>query len=154
MAAVKNFFAEELQPEYDPWRDLAGSLWFAVENILAVEKVMIKLKNIEEDRGSGKFKFSVLVIKRPDLYPNWTDPFYADWSEPDSDDYDDDGPEEQVFYCTLVTVDIIKIDSLQKMSGLVVSKMETPEALLVDGKPMPNRLLSIVQNLISKDFNK
>ena len=44
--------------------------------------------------------------------------------------------------------------SLQKMSGLVVSKMETPEALLVDGKPMPNRLLSIVQNLISKDFNK
>ena len=49
---------------------------------------------------------------------------------------------------------IIKIDSLQKMSGLVVSKMETPEALLVDGKPMPNRLLSIVQNLISKDFNK
>ena len=101
MAAVKNFFAEELQPEYDPWRDLAGRLWFAVENIL-VEKVMIKLKNIEEDRGSGKFKFSVLVIKRPDLYPNWTDPFYADWSEPDSDDDYDDGPKEQVFYCTLV----------------------------------------------------
>ena len=50
MGAVKNFFVEELQPEYDPWRDLAGSLWFAVENILAVEKVMIKLKNIEEDR--------------------------------------------------------------------------------------------------------
>ena len=105
MAAVKNFFAEELQPEYDPWHDLAKSLWFAVENILAFEKVMIKLKNIEEDRGSGKFKFSVLVIKRPDLYPDWTDPFYADWSEPDSDDYDDDGPEEQVSYCTLVTVD-------------------------------------------------
>ena len=53
-----------------------------------------------------------------------------------------------------LSLDIIKIDSLQKMSGLVVSKMETPEALLVDGKPMPDRLLSIVQNLISKDFNK
>ena len=51
-----------------------------------------------------------------------------------------------------LSLDIIKIDALQKMSGLVVSKMETPKALLVDGKPMPKRLLFIEQNLISKDF--
>ena len=92
-----------LQPEYAPWRDLAGTLYFAVENILEQEKVMIKLKNIEEEREKGKFNFSVFVIKRPDLYPNWTDPFYADWSEPDSDNDYEDGPEEQIFYCTLVS---------------------------------------------------
>ena len=154
MSAVKNFFAEDLQPEYAPWRDLAGSLYFAVENILEQEKVMIKLDNIEEDRGSGKFKFSVFVIKRPDLYPNWNEAFYADWSEPDSDDGYEDGPEEQIFYGTLVTVDIIKIDSLQKQSALVVSKMKSPGALIIDGKQMPKRLLSIVQDLIDKDLNK
>ena len=155
MGAVKNFFAEEdLQPEYAPWRDLAGTLYFAVENILEQEKVMIKLKNIEEERGKGKFNFSVFVIKRPDLYPNWTDPFYADWSEPDSDNDYEDGPEEQIFYCTLVTVNIIKIDSLKKMSALVVSKMNSPEALIIDGEQMPTRLLSIVQDLMDKDLDE
>ena len=43
---------------------------------------------------------------------------------------------------------------LKKMSALVVSKMNSPEALIIDGEQMPTRLLSIVQDLMDKDLNE
>ena len=94
----------------------------------------------------------VLVIKRPQFYPNWIDPFFADWSDPESDDESGDVDVEQVFFCMQVTVNLIQIDTLEKASALVATKMKNPESRTVFGKPIPNKILSIVHNLTSKDL--
>ena len=92
------------------------------------------------------------MIKRPQFYPNWIDPFFADWSDPESDDESVNAEVKQVFFCMQVTVNLIQIDTLEKASALVVTKMKNPESLTVFGKPIPNKILSIVHNLTSKNL--
>ena len=36
--------------------------------------MMVKLKNICDDKKSGEFEFKVFLTKRPEVYPNWDDP--------------------------------------------------------------------------------
>ena len=36
--------------------------------------MMVKLKNIRDDKESGEFEFKVFLTKRPEVYPNWDDP--------------------------------------------------------------------------------
>ena len=154
MLKVKELFSEEIKTEVSPWVDLAASLWGVVQQLplFNEERMMVKIKDIDEDRASGQFKCRVLVIKRPQFYPNWIDPFFADWSDPESDDESGDVEIEQVFFCIQVTVNLIKIDTLEKASALVVTKMKNPESLTVCGKPMPKKILSIVHNLTSKNL--
>ena len=49
MTAVKNLFAEELPPEYAPFRDLAGRLWHSIFGLLKHDKMMVKIKDIDCD---------------------------------------------------------------------------------------------------------
>ena len=46
---------------------------------------MVKLQNIHDNRGENYFKFTVVLLKRPQFYPKSTDPFFAMWSDPESD---------------------------------------------------------------------
>ena len=36
--------------------------------------MIVKLKNIRDDKESGEFEFKVFLTKRPEVYPNWDDP--------------------------------------------------------------------------------
>ena len=103
-------------------------------------RMMVKIKNIHDDRESGEFDFKVFLTKRPEVYPNW--------DEPESDE--EELPAD-VFFAMKVTVKVESIDSLKKSSGLLVANM-TPDNLLVEEKPMPKILLSYVKNLASKDM--
>ena len=46
---------------------------------------MVKLQNIHDSRGENYFKFTVVLLKRPQFYPKSIDPFFAMWSDPESD---------------------------------------------------------------------
>ena len=63
MIELKAFFAKELEDDLEPWRDLAACLWFALQNtyFFKKEKVLIKIKEPEEDRENAHFKFNVFI---------------------------------------------------------------------------------------------
>ena len=87
MAKMKAFFAQELEKDICPWRDLAEGLFFALKNtqLFKEEKVLVKVKQTE--KAEATFKFKVFFLKRPQFYPNfnanWMDAFYADWTDPE-----------------------------------------------------------------------
>ena len=81
----------------------------------------------------------MFLCKRPEVYPTW------------NGESDEEEAPPEVYFCMKVSVKIVPMDSLQKSSGLLVAKMN-PDELLVEGKPMPRRLLSFVKDLASKDY--
>ena len=90
-------------------------------------------------------------MKRPQFYPKSTDPFFAMWSDPESDL--DDEEETEMIYCFDVTVTAVVIDTLEKSSALVVGKMKNPQNLMVYGRPLPNDLLSLIQTLSDQNID-
>ena len=54
----KRFFCEKLEEE--PWSDAEATLWFVVQRIplFKEKRMMVKLKNIHDDRESGEFDFN------------------------------------------------------------------------------------------------
>ena len=87
MLAIKDFFSEELSPEHLPWRDHVSALWHTLPSgpTLKPDTVMVKLQNIHDNRGENYFKFTVVLLKRLQFYPKSIDPFFAMWSDPESD---------------------------------------------------------------------
>ena len=58
MAKMKAFFAQELEKDICPWRDLAECLFFALKNtqLFKEEKVLVKVKQTEKAEATFKFK--------------------------------------------------------------------------------------------------
>ena len=139
MAALKDFFDEKLEEE--PWSDLEATLWYVVQRLplFKERRMMVKLRNISDDRENGEFNFKVFLCKRPEVYPTW------------NGESDEEEAPPEVYFCMEVSVKIVPMDSLQKSCGFLVAKMN-PDELLVEGKPMPKRLLSFVKDLASKDY--
>ena len=71
LAALKDYFREKLEEE--PWSYIEKTLWFVVQRIPLFKQktMMVKLKNIRDNRESGEFEFKVFLTKRPEVYPNW-----------------------------------------------------------------------------------
>ena len=111
---------------------------------------MVKLQNIHDNRGENYFEFTVVLLKRPQFYPKSIDPFFAMWSDPESDLDEEEGTE--MIYCFDVTVTVVVIDTLEKSSALVVGKMKNPQTLMVFGRPSPENLLSLVQTLSDENI--
>ena len=142
MPAVKDFFGEKLEEE--PWSNLEATLWYVVQRLplFKAKRMMVKLKNIRDDRESKEFAFRVFLCKRPEIYPSWN------LDDPESDQ--EEAPQNP-FFCMQVSVKVLSIDSLQKKSGLVVGKLlEENVPLLVEGRPMPKSVVAYVQDLTSK----
>ena len=121
-------------------------------------QVLIKIKETEENRKNAHFKFKIFFLKRPDLHPafnpKWIDPYFADWTEPESDD-DLEGPDEEIFSCVSVCLAVIQMDTLQKCSAFMLAKMKkSPEALIVGDKPLPKQILNLILSFISQDLCK
>ena len=107
--------------------------------------MMVKLKQIVDDGETGVFDFRVFLSKRPEIYPSWN------LDDPVSDD--EEAP-ENTFFCMQVNVKLLTIDSLQKKSGLVVSRLvEQNQPVLLEGRPMPKTLVEYVQELTSRDLS-
>ena len=102
--------------------------------------MMLKLKNIRDERANGMFEFKVFLTKKPEVYPSW-----------DDQESDDEEVPADVFFGMKVDVKVESIDSLKKSCGVLVANM-TPDNLLFEEKPMPKTLLSYVKNLASKDM--
>ena len=68
LAALKDYFREKLEEE--PWSDIEATLWFVVQRIPLFKQktMMVKLKNIRDNRESGEFEFKVFLTKRPEVY--------------------------------------------------------------------------------------
>ena len=137
LAALKDYFREKLEEE--PWSDIEATLWFVVQRIplFKQKRMMVKLKNIHDDRETGEFEFKVFLTERPEVYPSW-------------DESDDEEVSSDVFFCMKVSIKVESIDSLKKSSGLVVANM-TSDNLLFE-ETMPKVLLSYVKNFASKDM--
>ena len=82
------------------------------------------------------------------------DPYFADWTEPESDD-DQDGPIEEIFSSVCDCLDITQMDTLQKRSAFMLAKMKkSPETLSVEGKPLPKQMKSFILSFVSQDLCK
>ena len=87
-------------------------------------------------------------------HPKWKDPYFADWTDPESDD-DLKGPDEEIFSCLSVCLEIIQMDTLQKCSAFMLAKMKkSPETLIVEDKPLPKQIQSLILSFISQDLCK
>ena len=64
MAALKVYFCEK-KLEEEPWSDVEATLWYVVQRIplFKEKRMMVKLKNIRDDRESGEFDFKVFLTK-------------------------------------------------------------------------------------------
>ena len=105
MPAVKDFFGEKLEEE--TWTNLGATLWYVVQRLplFKAKRMMVKLKNIRDDRESKEFAFRVFLCKRPEIYPSWN------LDDPESDE--EEAPQNP-FFCMQVSVKVLSIDSLQK----------------------------------------
>ena len=132
---MKDYFSEQLEEE--PWSDVEATLCYAVQRIplFKEKRMMVKLKNIHDDRETGEFEFKVFLTERPEVYPSW-------------DESDDEEGPVPVFFCMKVKIKVESIDSLKMSSGLVLAS----DNLLFEEKPMPKTLLSYVKNLASRDM--
>ena len=135
LSALNDFFREKLEDE--PWSDVEATLCYVVQRIplFKEKRMMVKLKNIHDDRETGEFEFKVFLTERPEVYPSW-------------DESDDEEVPVPVFFCMKVKIKVESIDSLKMISGLVLAS----DNLLFEEKPMPKTLLSYVKNLASKDL--
>ena len=113
-AALKDYFSEKLE---EPWSDIEATLCFVVQRIplFKEKRMMLKLKNIRDERANGKFEFKVFLTKKPEVYPSWDDQ--------ESDD--EEVPADVLFG---MKVDV-KGDSLKKSChGVIFSKLLVPLA--------------------------
>lgn len=142
MVQINDFFGRKLEPEF--WGDLEAALWWSVQRlpIFKSQRMMVKLKSMTENREKGLFDFRVFLTKRPEVWPRWS------LMDPVSDD--DEAPSD-IFYAMKVSVKLLRMDSLKKSSGLLVGNMN-PDELLVEGRPLPDSLLSYVKAFANKDM--
>ena len=63
----------------------------------------------------------------------------------------DDEVEEVIFFFD-VTVSVVVMDTLQNSSALIVAKMKNSEELLVNGEPLPKKILAFLDSLSDKDI--
>ena len=59
---------------------------------------------------------------------------------------------EEVIFCFDVTVSVVVMDTLQNSSALIVAKMKNSEELLVNGRPLPKKILAFLHSLSDKDI--
>ena len=139
MVSIKDIFSSGLEEE--PWSTVEATLWYVVQRLplFKEKRMMVKLRNICDDREGGKFVFKVYLCKRPEIYPSWN------LEDPVSDD---EKAPANPFFCMQVNVKLIAIDSLQKMCGLVVSKVLQQNRPLL----MPKKLAEYVQGLTCNDL--
>ena len=139
---INDFFGRKLEADF--WGDLEATLWWSVQRlpIFKKERMMLKLKSMTENREEGHFNFRVFLSKRPEVWPRWN------FMDPVSDD--DEAPSD-VFFSMKVSVALVQMDSLKKSSGLLVGNMN-PDKLVVEGKPLPDSLLSYVKAFANEDM--
>ena len=135
-AALKDYFSEKLEEE--PWSDIEATLCFVVQRIslFKEKRMMLKLKNICDERANGTFEFKVFLTKRPEVYPSW-----------DDQESDDEEVPADVLFGMKVDVKVESIDSLKKSCGVLVANMTPGKE-----KPLPNILLTYVKTFASKDM--
>ena len=63
-----------------------------------------------------------------------------------------DDEEEEVIFCFDVTVSVVVMDTLQNSSALIVAKMKNSEELLVNGRPLPKKILAFLHSLSDEDI--
>ena len=63
----------------------------------------------------------------------------------------DDEVEEVIFFFD-VTVSVVVMDTLQNSSALIVAKMKNSEELLVNGEPLPKKILAFLHSLSDEDI--
>ena len=63
-----------------------------------------------------------------------------------------DDEEEEVIFCFDVTVSVLVMDTLQNSSAFIVAKMKNSEELLVNGRPLPKKILAFLHSLSDKDI--
>ena len=116
-AALKDYFSEKLEEE--PWSDIEATLCFVVQRIplFKEKRMMLKLKNICDERTNGKFEFKVFLTKRPEVYPSW-----------DDQESDDEEVPADVFFGMKVDVKVESIDSLKKSCGVLVAAADSAVA--------------------------
>ena len=59
---------------------------------------------------------------------------------------------EEVIFCFDVTVSVVVMDTLQNSSAFIVAKMKNSEELLVNGRPLPKKILAFLDNLSDEDI--
>ena len=59
---------------------------------------------------------------------------------------------EEVIFCFDVTVSVVVMDTLQNSSAFIVAKMKNSEELLVNGRPLPKKILAFLHSLSDKDI--
>ena len=130
-AALKDYFSEKLEEE--PWSDIEATLCFVVQRIplFKEKRMMLKLKNIRDERANGQFEFKVFLTKKPEVYPSW-----------DDQESDDEEVPADVLFGMKVDVKVESIDSLKKSCGVLVANMTPGKE-----KPLPNILLTYVKTI-------
>ena len=63
----------------------------------------------------------------------------------------DDEVEEVIFFFD-VTVSVVVMDTLQNSSAFIVAKMKNSEELLVNGEPLPKKILAFLDSLSDEDI--
>ena len=86
---------------------------------------------------------SFAIEKAPSPLPA----LYVTLPESDLDD-----EEEEVIFCFDVTVSVVVMDTLQNSSALIVAKMKNSEELLVNGRPLPKKILAFLHSLSDEDI--
>ena len=68
LSALNDFFREKLEDE--PWSDVEATLCYVVQRIplFKEKRMMVKLKNIHDDRETKEFEFKVFLTERPEVY--------------------------------------------------------------------------------------
>ena len=59
---------------------------------------------------------------------------------------------EEVIFCFDVTVSVVVMDTLQNSSAFIVAKMKNSEELLVNGRPLPKKILAFLHSLSDEDI--
>ena len=59
---------------------------------------------------------------------------------------------EEVIFCFDVTVSVLVMDTLQNSSAFIVAKMKNSEELLVNGRPLPKKILAFLHSLSDEDI--
>ena len=59
---------------------------------------------------------------------------------------------EEVIFCFDVTVSVVVMDTLQNSSALIVAKMKNSKELLVNGRPLPKKILAFLHSLSDEDI--
>ena len=86
---------------------------------------------------------SFAIEKAPSPLPA----LYVTLPESDLDD-----EEEEVIFCFDVTVSVLVMDTLQNSSAFIVAKMKNSEELLVNGRPLPKKILAFLHSLSDEDI--